>query len=119
MSNERRKFPRRYFQRNVGVLSRGEYVIGEGVEIGEGGMMFSINKEISESNRVLVSFRIPNHGFVVIQAHIRNTRHNDTYYRYGVEFVDLAFQNRRRIRDFIAEKTEEEAQRERETRETC
>ncbi|MEC9282181.1 MAG: PilZ domain-containing protein [Bdellovibrionota bacterium] len=112
MNKEKRKFPRRIFESSLGVLSKGIYYTGVGVEIGEGGMMFHINEEISESNRLLVSFRVPNHGFVVIQANVRNTRHDDGGFRYGIEFVDLAFENRRRIRDFIAEKTQDEADRE-------
>ena len=109
MSKEKRKFPRRIFESSVGVLSKGLYYTGVGVEIGEGGMMFHIDAEISEENRLLVSFRVPNHGFVVIQAKVRNTRHDHEGFRYGIEFVDLALENRRRIRDFIAEKTQAEA----------
>lgn len=113
MSKERRKFPRRIFESSLGVLSKGQYYVGLGVEIGEGGMMFHIQEEISESHRLLVSFRVPNHGFVVIEANVRNTRHDQEGFRYGIEFVDLAFENRRRIRDFIAEKTQAEADLER------
>lgn len=116
MSHERRRFPRRYFERKVGVLSEGTYLIAQGVEIGEGGMMFSVNREISEDRRLLVTFRIPNHGFVVIQAFVRNTQHEAQRFRYGIQFSDLDFTNRRRIRDYIAEKTEGEAMLEKQLR---
>lgn len=106
---ERRRFPRRLFKRVVGILSQGNYLIGSGVEIGEGGMMFSVPQEIDEDRQVLVSFRIPNHGFVVIKAQVKNTRHQANDFRYGVKFEGLDFQNRRRIRDYIAAKTEAEA----------
>lgn len=109
---ERRRFPRRVFKRAVGILSEGVYHIAEGVEIGEGGMMFSIPSEISEEHQVLVSFRIPNHGFVVIKAGIKNTRHSEDSFKYGVKFGDLVFQNKRRIRDYIAAKSEQEAREE-------
>ncbi|MFK8138683.1 MAG: PilZ domain-containing protein [Bdellovibrionales bacterium] len=106
---ERRRFPRRFFKRTVGVFSQGKYHSAIGVEIGEGGMMFSLDHSISEAHQILVNLRIPNHGFVVIRATIKNTNHRDEKYRYGIQFFDLDFQNRRRIRDFIAEKTELEA----------
>ena len=75
---ERRRFPRRNFKRVVGILSEGVYLTAIGVEIGEGGMMFSLPNEINEEKRILVSFRIPEHGFVVIRANIKNTRHTDS-----------------------------------------
>jgi c-di-GMP-binding flagellar brake protein YcgR len=115
---ERRRFPRRFFKRKVGVLSQGVYQNAIGVEIGEGGMMFSIDKEISEQAKVLVNFRVPNHGFVVVVANVRNTRHTEGLFQYGVQFDDLDFQNRRRIRDYIAEKTEDEALEERQMQNT-
>ena len=62
----RRKLPRRKLGRNVGVLHRGEYLIAEAIEVGEGGMGFRTNTEYPESARVVVSFQVPGAQFVSV-----------------------------------------------------
>lgn len=107
-----RRYPRRVLGRTVGVLSQGQYIIGKGVEIGEGGMMVSLDIEISEDHKILLSFRIPEYGFVVTSAEIKNLKHGNSRFNYGVSFEELAYENRKRIREFIAAKTEMEASKE-------
>lgn len=108
----RRRFPRRFLMRPVGCLENGGYVMGNGVEIGEGGMKLESSQTMVMGQIVVVNFFIPQKDFVTATAEIVYTAENtppSQLRTYGMKFVKLSFESKRLIRDFIAAKTALEA----------
>ncbi|MBK9294859.1 MAG: PilZ domain-containing protein [Oligoflexia bacterium] len=101
-----RHFPRRKFKYSVGVLHQGSYELCQAHEIGEGGMLIETGLPIKEASLVCVNYFIPEQGFITVMAEIVYSKNNKMF---GIKFVDLEFEYRRFIRDYIAQKTKEEA----------
>ncbi|MDZ4677928.1 MAG: PilZ domain-containing protein [Oligoflexia bacterium] len=105
-----RRFPRRLFRHSVGLLAHAEYNIVHGIEVGEGGMLVESNGPIKNADHIVVNFYIPKKGFVsvtgvVVYIKPANEKRGPAY---GVQFNNLTFENKRMIRDYIADKTSEE-----------
>ncbi len=108
-----RKTPRRDFQRSVGVLCRGEYHVGQSEQIGEGGMKFYSPHPLTQGTQIIVTFMIPAGGMVSLRAEVLYTESGEAVNSlwYGCRFLDVPFQPRRWIRNYVAAKTEKEATR--------
>lgn len=105
----RRMYPRRKFRRGVGCLIRGEYFVGTGEEIGEGGLAFWATRELAIGDRVVLSFQIPNGDFYCIQCEVRNQRESlNGAFNYGCSFLKLGFEGKRQIRNFVTARSESE-----------
>lgn len=95
----------------VGVLLQGKYEIAQSTQIGEGGMMIKPNQPLKEGDLLVVSFMVPHRGFIIVRARVQYlmkeaiTNKN----QYGLQFLNISFEYRRMLRDFISAKTEEEA----------
>ena len=68
----RRRFPRREFGRQIGILSAGQYVVNQGIEIGEGGLSFSHTLGHNPGSLAVVSFRVPGGDFVSLRIEVRS-----------------------------------------------
>ncbi len=104
----RRRFPRRQFYFSIGVLSQGRYDVVPGIEIGEGGLLLDSNRVLKVGSQVVLNFFIPQKGFVGVTgqiAHVTgaNAEKKVKEFAYGIKFSNLAFENKRMIRDYIAE----------------
>ncbi|MBX3039357.1 MAG: PilZ domain-containing protein [Bdellovibrionaceae bacterium] len=106
----RRKYPRRAFKRGAGILYRGQFLISECIEIGEGGLSFSCGRELTPNTLIVASFRIPNGDFVSLRAEVRAARPSPQGgFIHGVAFTHIAFTHKRQIRSFVSERTERES----------
>ena len=110
----RRKYPRRIFSRIVSLLHKGSYSTGKGREIGEGGMLVVSDSDFSQGDLVLVNFLLPAAGICIVQAEIRSIRLEDGTKHFGLLFLNLNYEGKKGIREFIAAKSEEESQKEKE-----
>jgi len=99
----RRRSPRREFFNKLGVLFKGKYQIENSLEVGEQGLLLSSAREYKKGERIVVSFYIPGSGFCIFRAIVRYQRPENNEL-YGLEFENLEFQERRRLRKFVAEK---------------
>ena len=98
----RRRFPRRQFARGAGLLYLGSYEVCTGSELGEGGVSMTSNRIIQIGEQVVVSFQIPRAGFVILRAEIRNQKSMGSgQYLYGCSFLNLPFEIKREIRNFV------------------
>lgn len=105
----RRRVPRREFLAPVGILLRGKYAVERCYQVGEGGMMFSLNNLKMELGRqVALTFFLPTGFVVMVRGTVRSIIPADEKYpvRYGVEFLNLGFQSKREIRNFVAAATQ-------------
>lgn len=98
----RRKFPRRWFKRAVGVLSHGVYVIGKSTEIGEGGMSVVTDQPFEAGSEIVVNFRILGGDFVSLRAEVRSVRPIEDGHLHGLSFKNVAFTHKRQIRSFVS-----------------
>jgi hypothetical protein len=101
----RRRVPRRIFESLIGVMVDGEYTTERSYQLGEGGMMISCRKELKVGAHMLINFFLPSRATVIVRAVIRN-QVNANGVRYGVEFLNLEFQYKREIRNFVAHSTQ-------------
>lgn len=108
----RRRVPRRTFESPVGVLVGGHYSVERAFQVGEGGMMLSYGPAALQAGQELVaSFFLSSNATVIVRGIVRNIvgAEKGLPARYGVEFVNLEFQHKREIRNFVASATHNEA----------
>ncbi len=108
----KRRFPRRGFRKAIGVLYQGHFWLCTGEEIGEGGIGINSMREIPEGARVIITFFVPGAEIAVIRSEARyNTKARiEGQTRVGLQFLDASFDLKKTIRDYIAAKSEAEAQ---------
>ena len=108
--NARRKYPRRAFDRRVGVLVRGFYFMALAGEIGEGGMSFETVDEIPIGSELVVNLKIPDGDFVSMRAEVRSSvQRADSSQLAGVSFKNVPFSLRRQIRSYVSSRMVGEA----------
>jgi len=100
----RRRFPRRAYQRKIGVLSAGQFIICEAGEVSEGGLSFRSEFVFDVNKEILISFQIPGGAFAFLRAIVKSTMKQEDLVLHNLSFVDVPFQHRRQIRSFISER---------------
>lgn len=108
---EKRKYPRRFFLARVGVMIQGSYFIEKSLELGEKGMMFETSVALRSLENMVISFVIPGGYVVMTRAQVRYQIKQGSTARVGVEFTNITFEDRRKVRDFIAQRKDELVQR--------
>lgn len=104
----RRRVPRRTFETAVGVLLHGKYQTERAYQVGEGGMMVSMKSaKLSEGEYLGLSFYLPSGMLVMVRGVVRSVvpAGGNLPERYGVEFLNVEFQQKREIRNFVAAAT--------------
>ncbi len=105
---DQRRYPRRPFGARFGILQDGKYLVFNAVELGERGAGVESDLILKKNDILVVSFFVQGH-FVVCRAEIRYILPKELgSFFYGVEFVNIKFEDRRNVRDFIAKKGEAE-----------
>lgn len=99
-TQNRRRFPRIKFPHHLGVLHRGTYTVFAGDEIGEGGLSFYCCQDYFKIGDRLV-LTIMTVGPMCVEAIVRNHRHSSDGTIFGVEFIDLNFDQARRLRFYV------------------
>lgn len=104
----RRRVPRRTFEAAVGVLLHGKYSVQRAYQVGEGGMMVSTKAaSLKEGEMLGLSFYLPAGMLVMVRGMVRSVipAKGDLPERYGIEFENVGFQQKREIRNFVAAAT--------------
>ena len=105
----RRRVPRRTFDANVGILLGGRYTLERSYQVGEGGMMISIQDTcLRENVQIVLSFFLPGQALIMVRGIVRSVipAKDAKPERYGIEFLNLEFQSKREIRNFVAAATQ-------------
>ncbi len=107
----KRKFPRRRSVQKIGILYKGRYQMSESNQIGEGGMLIRSPFALQELDHIVVSFMVPGSVFIIARSQVQYVMSTSdrSEVLYGLKFTNIAFDQRRKLRDFIAAKTEAEA----------
>lgn len=100
-----RKFPRKEFQRRIGILFAGQYQVVNGIEISEGGLSFTTDMVYSVDRECVLTFKIPKGDFLSFRGLIKHITKKEGVLTVGVSFLQLPFSNKRQIRNFIADRT--------------
>lgn len=114
----RRRVPRRTFNASVGVLTEGKYAVERCFQLGEGGMMIERTAgQLAVGQQLVVNFFLPEGSLVMVRGIVRVAipAKEGQPGRYGLEYLNLGFQNKRAIRNFVAAATREDGQSEFET----
>jgi len=102
-SHYKRKFPRRIFPRAIGLLIDGVYYLGQGQEMGEGGMSFFLPKLCQLAAEGVISFQIPGGSFISVRVEIRSSAQAEKgEYIIGCLFKNLKFEHKREIRSYVS-----------------
>jgi hypothetical protein len=104
---EKRKYPRRLFEAKVGVMIQGNYFIESSFELGEKGLLFETSVALKNQENMVISFVIPGGYVVMTRAQVRYQIKKGDVAKVGVEFTNITFEDRRKVRDYIAQRKEE------------
>lgn len=100
----KRRYPRRQFFTRVGALIQGQYFTENTVELGEKGMMFTTDVAMKVGDQLVISFFIPGGHCVITRASVRYQNTKQSRSHVGVEFTTVSFEDRRALRDYIAQR---------------
>jgi PilZ domain len=106
----KRRKPRRAFSAPVGVLCGGQFEVVRATQLSEGGIGFTSKTPYQVSAKAVFSFLIPDGGAVVVRGEIAQIDKHAGSIHYGVKFLSVNLQLRRVIRNYVAAKTEAEAE---------
>ena len=104
---ENRKYPRRRFEAKVGIMVQGNYLVESAFELGERGMLFETELAVRSLGYMVVSFVIPGGYVVMTRAQVRYQIKKGNKSKVGVEFTNITFEDRRKVRDFISQRKDE------------
>jgi hypothetical protein len=105
----KRKFPRRRFRRSIGFLYNGDYFVGMGAEIGEGGLAFLLPRDFPMDTEGVVSFQIPDGSFICVRVEIKNEQvQSSGETLIGCSYKNLKFEHKREIRSYVSARSENE-----------
>jgi hypothetical protein len=96
-----RKYPRRIFENEVGILFQGKYYICGGGEVGEGGLSFYSSAGMKIGSKVIVTFQIDHRVFMSEKAVIKSIVKQDYGSLFGLAFLNISFENKRIIRTYV------------------
>ncbi len=98
-----RKYPRKVFKKPVAYLCHGNSRVVMGVEIGEGGLSFESDQDISLEQNIVVNFFIPEGDFFSLQTSVKSAaQKSDGLTLYGVHFLNMSLSLKRQIRAYVA-----------------
>lgn len=99
-----RLYTRRLYSRPVGILSGSSYSIEYIIDISEAGMLVRSNRNLAIHEHILVNFYLEGGGYLILPAEVKWTQQSPETNKqfFGVEFLKVAFENRRALRAFIA-----------------
>ncbi|MGZ3723200.1 MAG: PilZ domain-containing protein, partial [Bdellovibrionales bacterium] len=106
-NNGRRRVPRRAFDAPVGMLLHGDYKMERAFQVGEGGMMICSTHPIEVGIQTVLSFFLTSGSLIIVRGVVRSVVPAQGKFpeRYGIEFLNLGFQYKREIRNFVAAAT--------------
>ena len=104
---DQRRYPRRAYTHEVGVLCKGVYSIARGLDLGEGGLSFSSELVFSQGMKMVLSFQVPMGSFLIVRAQVvRLQKDPDSQLMmHGCSFLNIKFEHKREIRSFVSART--------------
>jgi hypothetical protein len=107
VNSGRRRVPRRTFEAPVGVLISGKYHMQQAFQVGEGGMMISGTQVLRVGSQAVISFFLNSGSLIIVRGVVRSVvpAEDGLPQRFGIEFLNLGFQYKREIRNFVAAAT--------------
>lgn len=100
----RRQYPRRDYNRKIGVLCGGHYIICDGSELGEGGLSFTSEFVFDIGSLIVVNFQIPSGDFISLRAEVKSHIKRNNQIIHGIAFLNIQFFNKRQIRSFVSKR---------------
>ncbi len=98
-----RRYPRKIFKKPVAYLCNGHSRVVMGVEIGEGGLSFESDENISLDQNIIVNFFVPEGDFFSLQTSVKSAAPgSDGFVLYGVHFLSMDLSLKRQIRAYVA-----------------
>ena len=101
----RRRVPKRPLDIRIGLLTRGEYFLTRSIDLGEEGMTVYSAKKMEAGYRVAITLRIPDVLNGILMARVAQVTPPESANGDSIcvlEFVDLDFGIKRKIRNFVA-----------------
>lgn len=102
VSSYKRKHPRKAFSKAISFMLAGRSGIGNGVEIGEGGLSFSTNTKMEVNDKLVMNFFLSDKDFFSVRVTLLNVLNSAKTYTYGVSFDDVSIALKRQIRAYVA-----------------
>lgn len=100
---DQRRYPRRLFPHQIGVLCRGVYSIESGGDLGEGGIGFRSDLVYPQGGQVVISFQIPGGAIAILVAHVVFVKREESGKMFhGCTFATIQFERKREIRSFVS-----------------
>jgi hypothetical protein len=112
VEQKNRRTPRRVFERAVGVLYKGQYKLCRAKQISEGGILLLSDFQLKVNDHVVMTVLLPAGGHAIVRAKVLYTMPaaKGELPSFGLRFLNLPFNIRRLIRNYVAAKTQEEAE---------
>jgi hypothetical protein len=98
----RRKYPRKAFKKAISLMFDGKAGVAHGIDIGEGGMSFSLDQKLDPPKKIIVNFFISDKDFFSVRVSLLNSFKLSSGYSYGVSFDDVSIALKRQIRAYVA-----------------
>lgn len=98
----RRKYPRKSFKKAISLMFDGKAGVAHGIDIGEGGMSFSLGEKLDPPKKIIVNFFISDKDFFSVRVSLLNSFKLSSGYSYGVSFDDVSIALKRQIRAYVA-----------------
>jgi c-di-GMP-binding flagellar brake protein YcgR len=98
----RRKYPRKSFKKAISLMFDGKAGVAHGIDIGEGGMSFSLEDQLEPPKKIIVNFFLSDKDFFSVRVSLLNAYKSATGYSYGVSFDDVSIALKRQIRAYVA-----------------
>jgi hypothetical protein len=102
----RRRVPRRVINQKIGLLAAGQYVAHAiALEIGEGGMLIHTDLQLSKGQKIVITVRIRGvmQGVMLTSVvYLLKPKPGEKGHRYGLQFENIDFDIKRKIRNFVA-----------------
>ncbi len=105
-----RRTPRRVFNHPIGVLCHGIFEVVQAEKLSEGGVGFQADGQFPPHSNVVISMILPGGQMVVTRGVILEPNGDSPPGRVAVKFSEMSLQLKRRIRNYVAAKTQEEAE---------
>lgn len=83
----------------------GQSNVGEGVEIGEGGISFSSSAKLDLQKKLILNFFLSDKDFFSVKVTLLNAINKSKTFTYGVSFDDVTIALKRQIRAYVARTT--------------
>lgn len=80
----------------------GKACIAQGIDIGEGGLSFTVDEKLTTPKKIIVSFFLSEKDFFSVRVSLLNTFKQADGFTYGASFDDVSIALKRQIRSYVA-----------------